>query len=37
MRCQEILASQMGDDSLLDLVPFAEGLHQAEILLLAIA
>ncbi len=37
MRPQQVLASQVSDDALLDLVPFAEGLHQAEILLLSIA
>ena len=37
MRSQQVLAPQMSYDPLLDLVLFAEGLHQAEILLLAIA
>ncbi len=37
MRSQQVLASQMSHDALLDLVPFAEGLHQAEVLLLAVA
>ena len=36
MRSEQILASEVGDDALLDLVAVAEGLDQAEVLVTAV-